>query len=96
MCYCVKLICVAGAGRSHEYEPEERRIGKVTMIYGDNKSIYERALDTHREHSNRMGYSLFVLRRSILDGVWNKNAILLSLLLQELEKPVDQRLEWLL
>lgn len=32
----------------------------------------------------------------MLEGVWNKNAILLSLLLQELEKPLDQRLEWLL
>jgi hypothetical protein len=65
------------------------------MIYGNN-SIYERALDTHREHSRRLGYPLFVLRTPILDGVWNKYAILLSVLLQELEKPLDRRLQWLL
>jgi hypothetical protein len=64
------------------------------MIYGNN-SIYERALDTHREHSRRLGYPLFVLRTPILDGVWNKYAILLSVLLQELEKPLDRRLQWL-
>jgi hypothetical protein len=65
------------------------------MIYG-NDSVYERALDTHKEHCRRLWYPLFVLRNPILDGVWNKYAILLSVLLQELEKPVDQRLQWLL
>ncbi|KAH8690559.1 hypothetical protein BGW36DRAFT_400990 [Talaromyces proteolyticus] len=71
------------------------KIGKVTMIYGDSSPIYERVLRTHVEHSRRLGYPLFVLRRSILDGGWNKNAILLSILLQELEKPLDEQLEWL-
>jgi hypothetical protein len=32
----------------------------------------------------------------MLDGYWNKLAILLSVMLQELAKPDDQRLEWLL
>lgn len=70
-------------------------IAKVMMIYGD-KPIYQRALDTHREHSRRFGYPHIVLRTSILDSVWSKPAILLSLLLQELQKPPSERLEWLL
>jgi hypothetical protein len=65
------------------------------MIYG-NDSIYERTLETHKEHSRRLGYPLTVLRNPILNGIWNKLAILLSVLLRELEKPADQRLQWLL
>ncbi|EAW13442.1 glycosyltransferase family 34 protein [Aspergillus clavatus NRRL 1] len=80
--------------RTPEVHQPNPTIGKVTMVYGNN-SIYERALETHREHSRRQGYPLFVLRIPILDGVWNKYAILLSVLLQELEKPLDRRLQWL-
>ncbi|KAH1322859.1 hypothetical protein KXV58_008028 [Aspergillus fumigatus] len=69
-------------------------IGKVTMIYG-NHSIYERTLETHKEHSRRLGYPLTVLRNPILHGIWNKLAILQSVVLRELEKPADQRLQWL-
>ncbi|RLL95655.1 hypothetical protein CFD26_103412 [Aspergillus turcosus] len=69
-------------------------IGKVTMMYGDN-SIYERTLETHKEHSRRLGYPITVLRNPILDGYWNKLAILQSALLRELEKPADRRLQWL-
>lgn len=64
------------------------------MIYGNN-SVYERAIETHKEHCNRLGYPLFILRREVLDGVWNKLAYLISLIVQELEKPEDERLEWL-
>lgn len=65
------------------------------MVYG-NKSIYERAVDTQILHSQRLGYPHFILRRPILEGVWNKYAILLSVLLKELEKSLERRLEWLL
>ncbi|EED24501.1 conserved hypothetical protein [Talaromyces stipitatus ATCC 10500] len=64
------------------------------MVYGNN-SIYEKAINTHRVHSRRFGYPHFILRKPILDGVWNKYAILLSVLLQELEKPPERRLQWL-
>ncbi|EED11621.1 conserved hypothetical protein [Talaromyces stipitatus ATCC 10500] len=69
-------------------------VGKVTMVYGNN-SIYERAVNTHKVHSRRFDYPHFILRRPILDGVWNKYAILLSVLLRELEKPAERRLQWL-
>lgn len=70
-------------------------IGKVTMLYGNN-SVYERAFRTHEEHSRRLGYPLLTLRKPVLDGVWNKYFVLLSVLVQELEKPADKRLQWLL
>ncbi|KAL4873559.1 hypothetical protein BDV12DRAFT_80716 [Aspergillus spectabilis] len=69
-------------------------VGKVMMIYGNN-TVYERAVETHKEHCRRLGYPLFLLRREVLDGVWNKLAYLISLIVQELEKPPGQRLEWL-
>lgn len=65
------------------------------MIYGNN-SIYEKAIQTHEEHSRRLGYPLLVLRNPVLEGVWNKYIALLTTLLEELEKPPDRRLEWLL
>lgn len=86
---------IASANESDDARQVQPTVGKVTMIYGNN-SIYESALDTHKEHCRRLRYPLFVLRKPILDGVWNKYAILLSVLLQELEKPVDRRLQWLL
>ncbi|KNG79896.1 galactosyl transferase GMA12/MNN10 family protein [Aspergillus nomiae NRRL 13137] len=89
------VVLASGTFGSDDVPQVPSTVGKVTMIYGNN-SVYERALDTHKEHCRRLRYPLFVLRRPILDGVWNKYAILLSVLLQELEKPVDRQLQWLL
>ncbi|KAL2829831.1 galactosyl transferase GMA12/MNN10 family protein [Aspergillus pseudoustus] len=72
----------------------QRKVGKVMAVYG-NHPVYERTLATHEEQSRRLGYPLFVFRNPVLDGYWNKLAVLLSVMLQELEKPADQRLEWL-
>ncbi|KAI9039216.1 glycosyltransferase family 34 protein [Aspergillus affinis] len=55
----------------------------------------ERALDTHKEHSHRQGYPLSVRRTSVLGGGWNKYAMLLSAMIQEMEKPFNQRVKWL-
>ena len=87
-----KLIIMIEIRPNSEPQPT---IGKVTMIYGNN-TIYEQALQTHEEHSRRLGYAMFVLRKPVLDGVWNKYVALLSTLMQELEKPIDRRLQWLL
>ncbi|KAJ5913802.1 galactosyl transferase GMA12/MNN10 family protein [Penicillium tannophilum] len=64
------------------------------MIYGNN-TVYDKALETHKLHGQRFNYPLSILRQPILDGTFNKYAILLSLILQELAKPEGQRLEWL-
>ncbi|KAJ0424254.1 hypothetical protein BJY00DRAFT_299373 [Aspergillus carlsbadensis] len=69
-------------------------VGKVMMIYGNN-TVYERAVETHRAHCLKQGYPLFLLQRQVVDGVWNKLAYLIYLLVQELEKPPEERLEWL-
>ncbi|KAH0264677.1 glycosyltransferase family 34 protein, partial [Aureobasidium melanogenum] len=83
------------------FEPEveqwgtKTRIGKCTIVFGGS-SIYERTVKTHALHDRLHGYPLYVLRQSIMDDVWSKPAYILSLLLRELAKPQEERLEWLL
>jgi len=73
---------------------ERLRVAKCTIIFGGS-AIYERALQTHEQHDRLHGYPLYVLRHSIMDDVWSKPAYILSLLLRELSKPEEQRLQWL-
>ncbi|KAF4554186.1 Hypothetical protein D9617_5g070630 [Elsinoe fawcettii] len=70
-------------------------VGKVTIIFG-GAAIYERALKTHIVHDRMHGYPLHVLRHGMLDDVWSKPAYILNLLLRELAKPEQERLQWLL
>ncbi|QIW96704.1 hypothetical protein AMS68_002222 [Peltaster fructicola] len=71
------------------------RIGKCTMLFNGN-SLWERAIKSHEAHNKLHGYRLHVLRQEIFDGVWNKIAYILSLILRELAKPESEQLEWLL
>lgn len=76
---------------------ERSRIAKVTMGVGDQlPEVYNRTLAKHVEHSGRYGYETYVLRKPLLEGFWSKPAYLLSIMLSEMEKPEDERLEWLL
>jgi hypothetical protein len=69
-------------------------VGKVSMLYGDNL-VYEQALKTHDRHNLAHGYDMTVLRRQLLPGFWSKPAYILSRLLEEMAKPEDERLEWI-
>ncbi|KAL4872536.1 hypothetical protein BDV12DRAFT_193254 [Aspergillus spectabilis] len=73
-----------------------RRITKVSMLYGDRNSLYERALQSHRRHAERWGYGMDVLQHGISVGYWNKPTCLLSLVIQELTRPAAERVEWLM
>jgi hypothetical protein len=72
------------------------KIAKLTMNYGKALNPeYERAFKTHDNHNIRFGYRMDILSQEILDNVWTKHAHILAVLLTELEKPVEERLEWL-
>lgn len=77
-------------------EGSVRRVAKCTILFGARNPTYERALQTHMAHNEAHGYPLHVLRTSMLDDVWSKPAYILHLLLAELAKPAELRLEWLL
>ncbi|RAK89833.1 galactosyl transferase GMA12/MNN10 family protein [Aspergillus costaricaensis CBS 115574] len=80
----------------HEAQISEPQpvIRKVTMVYG-NRTSYYRGLKTHEDHSLKFGYPMTVLRKPILGGYWSKPAILLSALIEEMEKPEEDQAKWL-
>jgi len=79
----------------------ESRIGKISILFNGKDELMNHALRTHEAHNRRFGYPLYILRHELLnegtlDGVWNKPAYLLGVLLEEMRKPAGERLEWLL
>ncbi|OAL33817.1 hypothetical protein AYO20_06828 [Fonsecaea nubica] len=73
----------------------EVKIAKVTMLYGEPNDAYERALESHALHANMHGYQLHVLRQKMLGRLWTKPAFILSVVLNELAKPPEARIEWI-
>jgi len=69
---------------------------KVAVASGFEDILYERALDTHVQHALRHGYPMYMARENAADGMFNKIAYILDVLLNELFKPADERVEWLL
>ncbi|KAH8749847.1 hypothetical protein F5882DRAFT_525098 [Hyaloscypha sp. PMI_1271] len=76
--------------------PRESAVGKVHAVFGELNPTYERALRLHEAHSLQMGHPVFILRERILSGLWSKPAFVLATILQEMSKPEDVRLKWLL
>lgn len=74
---------------------EPPRITKVTSNLNRNE-LFESAFATHEAQNELHGYDLRVLRDRTSDGWKNQAAFLLSIVMNELEKPVEQRTGWLL
>jgi len=72
------------------------RIGLVTALFGQQQEHYRKAFQTHMLHSLIHGTEVHVLCDSIVDDLWNKPAFLLNLLMHELLKPPNERLEWIM
>lgn len=89
-------IISAGKPPQDQTEMERRStIGKLSMLYGETNSLYERALAAHLPHNKNFGYSMYVLREKTLPGYWSKPAYILDQVLAELALPEEQRLKWL-
>jgi len=78
---------------------------------GPEHDVYERALKLHLAHGERWGYTTHVLRQDIVgdaeengrnikghwkSGVFKKPLYLLSVVINELAKPADERAEWIM
>ena len=72
------------------------RWAKIAVASGFEDIVYERALETHIKHAEKHGYPMYVGRENAADGMFNKIAYILHILLQELYKPAEERIEWLL
>jgi hypothetical protein len=75
---------------------KKARWAKVAVASGFEDVVYEKALETHIRHAKRHGYPMYVGRENAADGMFNKIAFILHIVLQELYKPADERIEWLL
>lgn len=66
------------------------------MLIGSLTEEYSMAIDTHDLHNSLHGYSQSILKKKLVKKVlWNKPAYLLSVILEELQRPTDVRLQWL-
>ena len=75
---------------------KKARFAKVAVASGFEDILYERALDTHVQHAVKHGYPMYMARENAADGMFNKIAYILDVLLNELFKPADERVEWIL
>lgn len=70
------------------------RIKKATAIVGQPNHLYEAALKTHERHNEIHGYGMQVLRQKIAGNFWAKPSFLLSMIVEELAKPEEERVDW--
>ena len=84
------------------------KILQATMMFGHNyKGLNERTLQSHAQHAELWGYGDRVLTREIVgagevegEGMWNKYIFskilyVLKIMIIELEKPREERAEWI-
>ncbi|KAL9081854.1 MAG: hypothetical protein Q9159_006956 [Coniocarpon cinnabarinum] len=76
-------------------------LGKVTVNVAasdDTDNHYERGIRTHATQNKLHNYAMFTLRYSLTakaDQMWSKPAYLMLIILRELAKPAEDRLQWL-
>ncbi|KAF1935712.1 hypothetical protein EJ02DRAFT_116604 [Clathrospora elynae] len=75
---------------------ESRRVAFASITTGQPAEAYQRAILSQMFHSAVHGTSTHVLCEQLSDGAWNKIAFLLNLVMNEMLKPQDERLEWIM
>jgi hypothetical protein len=78
-----------------ETQARQSRFAKIAVASGFEDILYERALDTHVQHAKKHGYPMYMARENAADGMFNKIAYIMDVLLNELFKPAEERVEWL-
>jgi hypothetical protein len=77
-------------------KPSYPRFGKITATFGEPDPPYENAIASHNLHNEIHGYPHFILREQMLRGLWSKHAYILTIIGNELAKPENERLKWVL
>lgn len=81
--------------RSRTFSISCTRIATLTAHFDSSEPIYKDAIRTHLQHTIIHNNSLRVMCDAVVDGLWNKQAYLLSNLMLEMSKPPERRLHWL-
>ena len=84
-------------------------VAKVTVAVNSlDRSVIHQAMETHKVQNEMHGYIHHIATNELVDdiseedrqhrprGAWSKPAYILSVLVAELAKPEDERLEWIL
>ncbi|KAF4548500.1 Hypothetical protein D9617_27g044670 [Elsinoe fawcettii] len=73
-------------------------VAKVSMLNGKyaKDELYLNNHKLHKRHDGRFGYKHFLLTRPIIGGFWDRTLYMMSLITQELAKPEDDRIQWLM
>lgn len=98
--YCSSLVKKAdfirqSCQQTSPYSLPRVRIGTLTAHFGEPQEHYQKALQTHLMHSLVHDTPLEVMCSEIVDAVWNKPAFILAILLDEMMKPAEERLQWI-
>jgi hypothetical protein len=73
------------------------RIAKATISYEERSNpTHEKALKSHNAHDEEWGYEMHVLRSRIVKGGLNKLLWLQHLIVEEMQKPLEKQVEWIL
>jgi hypothetical protein len=72
------------------------RIAKLTMATNLEETGFELGLKTHKDHGEVHGYPVYICRYPILGNAWDKIAFIQSIILDELLKTPERRLEWVM
>lgn len=62
------------------------------------REMYEKSIQTHVNHGYKWGVPTHILKESLVGegSYFNKPAFLLSLMLNEMQKPKEKRAEWIM
>jgi hypothetical protein len=83
---------------STQSSPPSCAVIKVSMLYGAHRyTQLEDALTSHRKHCERWGCGYEELQHDLTGRkLYSKHYFLLSIMLQELAKPEEERQRWLM
>jgi len=73
--------------------PPSKRLAKAVIDYPSLPKAYKQALALHNEHNARFGYGQHSLRVPMVRGGANLFYFLISIIADELVKPVESRAE---
>ncbi|KAF4591706.1 galactosyl transferase GMA12/MNN10 family protein [Ophiocordyceps camponoti-floridani] len=76
---------------------ESPRVATVSVHFTEpgKDTYYQNAIRTHLLHRLVHESHLSLLCSPLVNGMWNKQAYLLSVMLEEMAKPADERLQWI-
>jgi len=87
----------ASCSRSAPFPIEEtRRVGFASITTGKPIDAYQNAILTQMFHAALHDNPIHVLCNELSEGAWNKIAFLLNLVMEEMLKPANTRLEWIM